>query len=152
MFGEDRAAHDPRTQPVDRDRLPTWRPIWRPPILTVVVWYPNVEPAMPGRRPSRCPAAAGVNCWSIMASQRCPYRTGVWTRRSRFAPNVKAAVTAATDSAVPARAVRTGIAVCPRRGSSAIRTPAAAVTGAPTARLRVAEHRQVTGRVPRASP
>ena len=42
-----------------------------------------------------------------------------------------AAVTASTDSAVPARAARTGTAVRPRPGSSASRTPAAAVTGTP---------------------
>ena len=50
---------------------------------------------------------------------------------SRFAPNVNAAVTASTDSVVPASAARTGTAVRPRPGSTANRTPADMVTGAP---------------------
>jgi hypothetical protein len=88
-----------------------------------------------GRRLSRWPAAAGLivaNCTSMAASQRFPYRGGLLTRCSRFAPKVSAAVTASRDSTVPAKALRTGTAVRPRPGSSASRMPTAAVTGAAT--------------------
>ena len=98
-------------------------------------WFPN-RPAGQGRaaRPSQLLRPRGVivrNCKSIAASQLCPYRRGVRTRCTRFAPKVNAAATASTDSAVPARALRTGMAVRPRPGSSARRTPVTAVTGAP---------------------
>ena len=71
------------------------------------------------------------NCRSIAASQVCPYRAGVCTNWSRLAPKVKAAVTASTDSVVPARALRTGTAARPAPGSSAKRAPVVTVTGAP---------------------
>ena len=44
---------------------------------------------------------------------------------------MKAAVTASTDSVVPARALRTGTAARPAPGSSAKRAPVVTVTGAP---------------------
>ena len=60
---------------------------------------------------------------SIDWVQFCPYRCGTPTRPSRLAPNTAAATTAATATTVPASALRTGTAVRPRPGSSAIRTP-----------------------------
>ena len=53
------------------------------------------------------------------------------TSRVRFAPNVTAATTAVTASTVPTIALRTGTAVRPRPGSSAMRTPVATVGGRP---------------------
>src|SRR5437763_5118387 len=63
--------------------------------------------------------------------QPTPYRRGVSTRWLRLAPNVMEATSAATEMAAPTSALRTGVAVRPRPGSSALRTPATAVGASP---------------------
>ena len=72
------------------------------------------------------------NCPSKAMSQPWPYRLGVPTRRSRFAPNVPAPATAATAIARPSMALRTGTLARPVPGSSANRMPVTAASGAPT--------------------
>src|SRR5438477_1761488 len=87
--------------------------------------------------------------------QPTPYRRGVSTRWLRLAPTVIDPTSAATEMAAPTRALRTGVAVRPRPGSSAMRTPATAV-GASPARANApatAEGRDRDGsRPPPASP
>src|SRR2546428_12072923 len=65
----------------------------------------------------------------MIASQFAPESLGVSTRWFRLAPNPTAAESARRLSAAPNIAVRTGTAVRPRPGSSAIRTPVAALAG-----------------------
>ena len=61
-----------------------------------------------------CFAVTVPNCPSNAMFQSWPYRLGVPTRRSRFAPNVPAPATAATATARPSMALRTGTLARPR--------------------------------------
>ncbi len=102
--------------------------------MVTVPCRPYVMSVMPGT----CPVI-WVNCFGVTAPnwpssamfQSWPYRLGVPTRRSRFAPNVPAPATAATATARPSMALRTGTLARPVPGSSANRTPMAAASGAP---------------------
>jgi hypothetical protein len=105
--------------------------------IVTVPFTPNVTSVMPGTCPVYWANCFGVIVpnwpWNAM-SQFWPYRLGVSTRRSRFAPNVIATATAATATARPSMVLRTGTLGRPPPpvpGSSANRTPVAAVTGAP---------------------
>ena len=123
--------------------------IW--PLIPTTPRSPKLQLDRRAALPTSCWACCGVivwNCKSIAASQLCPYRRGECTRCSRFAPKVNAAATASTGSAVPARALRTGMALRPRPGSSARRTPVTAVTGAPAP----ASHRAASDRRVAAGP
>ena len=79
--------------------------------MVTVPCTPYVMSVMPGT----CPVI-WVNCFGVTAPnwpsnamfQSWPYRLGVPTRRSRFAPNVPAPATAATATARPSMALRTG--------------------------------------------
>src|SRR5437588_527869 len=64
-----------------------------------------------------------------ITSQFDPESEGVVTRRFRLEPNDSAAASANRLRAAPNIVVRTGTAVRPRPGSSAIRTPAVALGG-----------------------
>src|SRR5207248_11593096 len=67
-----------------------------------------------------------ANWPSISRFQVSPYSRGVETRRLRLVPNVNTAVTAVTATTRPTTALRTGMAVRPRPGCRAMRTPVTA--------------------------
>src|SRR5207248_2997388 len=74
-------------------------------------------------------AAAAFACWpstDTYASQVNPDSRGVCSRCSRLVANTSEAVSEATPSVVPKMAERTGTALRPWPGRSAIRIPAAA--------------------------
>ena len=85
-----------------------------------------------------------------------PDSRGVVSRRLRLAPNDRAAAIATSPSVAPNMVVRTGTAVLPRPGSSAMRTPAVALGGneARAMVVAVAEGRRgrLVSAVPRALP
>ena len=116
--------------------VPGARPIAGITVLPMVTvpCTPNVTSVMPGTCPViwlNCFGVTVPNCPSSAMSQSWPYRLGVPTRRSRFAPNVPAPATAATATARPSMALRTGTLARPVPGSSANRTPVTAASGAP---------------------
>ena len=116
--------------------VPGARPIAGITVLPMVTvpCTPNVTSVMPGTCAViwlNCFGVTASNCPSYAMSQAWPYRLGVPTRRSRFAPNVPAPATAATATARPSRALRTGTLARPVPGSSANRTPVTAASGAP---------------------
>ena len=117
--------------------VPRARPIAGITVLPMVTvpCTPYVTSVMPGTCPViwvNCFAVTVPNCPSNAMFQSWPYRRGVPTRRSRFAPNVPAAATAATATARPSMALRTGTLARPLPASSANRTPVTAASGAPT--------------------
>ena len=116
--------------------VPGARPIAGITVLPMVTvpCTPNVTSVMPGTWAVswlNCFGVTVANCPSKAMSQSWPYRLGVLTRRSRFAPNVPAPATAATAMARPSMALRTGTLARPVPGSSANRTPVTAASGAP---------------------
>jgi len=116
--------------------VPGARPIAGMTVLPMVTapCTPYVMSVMPGTCSVswlNCFGVTVANCPSNAMSQAWPYRLGVPTRRSRFAPNVPAPATAATAIARPSMALRTGTLARPVPGSSANRTPVTAASGAP---------------------
>ena len=116
--------------------VPRARPIAGTTVLPMVTepCTPKVTSEMPGTCPEiwlNCLGVTETNCPFHAMSQLCPYRLGVPTRRSRFAPNVPAPATAATATARPSMALRTGTVARPAPGSRAKRTPVTALSGAP---------------------
>ena len=123
--------------------VPCARPIAGITVLPMVTvpCTPYVMSVMPGTCPVICSNCFGVtapNCPSSAMFQSWPYRLGVPTRRSRFAPNVPAPATAATATARPSMALRTGTLARPVPGSRANRTPVAAGSGTPASDSRSA--------------
>ena len=101
----------------------------RPPVAARIGRHPG-DPGEDRGNPPRSRGGHGTKSQAEPERPVLAIQPGGVDQRARLAPKTSAATTAATATAVPVSALRTGTALRPRPGSKAIRAPIAAV-GAP---------------------